>query len=181
MRTFAEWVEENHPDDEVLNEFLGKAAKWAANSNWGRAALLAGSVAFAPTAKAAAPMPSGSDPSIVRHSGRHSPMPFDKNHLVRIAPEMGLDPELIKRSDDYTAWKMMMRKVKNHVEDVKRNRRALARGAMVAPKDLGEYDWFGDLGRHYNKGEEDPSKWLPPMAPEQYVGHINGGIAGGGR
>jgi hypothetical protein len=169
MKTFSEWVQESHPEDEVLNEFLRKAAKWAANTKPGRAAILTGAMLFGgmgSTVKGAAPMPpSGNQQYSNQNSSQgYSKVSFNKKVLADNAHRIGLNKEKIEVMDDYTAWYKMMKRLqfieRNGVENS-----SYAEG----------YDWFGQL---YNHGVRDRRAWLPPAPPEVLAGGGQG-IAGG--
>jgi hypothetical protein len=77
MRTFKQWAEENHPEDDVLNESLVDLARKAANIKPVRAAITAGALALGagPTAV------KGAMPELPSMDGKDgfSSKPFNRN------------------------------------------------------------------------------------------------------
>jgi hypothetical protein len=153
VKTFAEWVSEDHPDDDMLNEFLADLAKRAANSKFGRAATLAGALAVgsAGTASAAMPMP----PKVTQQAG-NSQKPFSKEFAVSIAKEMGVNPSHMEKMSDFDAWYKVMEKVRKLEDEMSRIAKARQRGGMVGNKEFPL--WYVKFGTEYG--------WTAPKAPE---------------
>lgn len=172
MKTFKEWVQENHPEYDLLDEktgWLGKAAV--------AAGLAAGSVLG--SAKGAAPQPPAGITQSEEH-GEYSEVPFSKDLAVHLAPEMGLNPDKIAVMDDFDAWHEVMRKVNRIEREISKHNFALSRGAVgIGPKPWPR--WYIKFGTYYNpKGGRDMSKWKAPEPPKVSVRGVSG-MTGGGR
>lgn len=166
MRTFKEWVEENHPEDELVNEFLGQVAKKLANTKLGRAAILMGGMAMGGSSgQGAAPMAPG-DVAQHQEHGDWSEVPFSKDLAVQMASEMGLDPQKMAVMDDFDAWHKVMTKVNQAERDMTSHHLAVKKGALG----LGHKSWpkwYIKLGMHYNPGAgRDVTKWRAPAPPK---------------
>lgn len=166
MKTFKEWVEKSHPEDEVLNEFLRDLAVKAANSRMGRTAIAAGALAMgaagaAPEAKGAMPMA----PKITTSQEGYSDKPFSRELTIELAKEMSADPRVLSKMSDFELWNWQVRKVDRLVDEMGRHQAAIRNGAMG----MGVKEWplwYIKLGHHYG--------WKAPKPPEVLA-------SGGGR
>lgn len=169
MRTFAEWVQDNHPEDEILNEMLGTLARSVANTSLGRAAILAGAMSLGPTSTASAvtpPTPAGFQQS--SEKGYYSNIPFNKKLLVELAPKMGINQEKLAVMDEFGAWELMMKKL------------YLAEKKVSRSKAEGYPSWYIRIGYFYNPGAEmNVRAWRPPAPPKVEVTGTLGSIGGG--
>lgn len=169
MRTFSEWVKENHPGDELLKEFFGDLARRAANTKAGRSAILAAAVGLGPMASKASaitpPVPAGMQQSY--EQGYYSNVPFNKKLFVHLAPKMGIDPQRAAEMDDFDAWLLMMKKVNIAERRVSRNR-----GESYP-------DWYIKMGFEYNpRATMDVRSWRPPAPPKVNAADQLGSIGG---
>lgn len=187
MQTFAEWVQENHPDDEVLNEYLGKNARLGLGS-----ALLAATMSLSPSAQGAAPMPANSTGGVPQQQQQqvddrgYSTVPFSKEKLIEIAEEFGIPmttPEAIRKMTDEKAYLVLMDRLHRIENQVSRNRLALRRGAIKVDGPTKYPKWYQAIAIYYNPNAHrtaDLSTYLPPAPPRQVAGaRPMGGIGGG--
>lgn len=140
MRTFKEWVEESHPEDELMNEFLRDLATKAANSRIGRAAIAAGALAMGaasavPEAKGAMPMAPSMD-----SQSEFSEVPFDRN----------IGPQPDRHMSDYDLYYWQLKKVDSFLKE--------KQIAMRMGKQTTTPMWYIKMGDHY--------KWKRPKPPE---------------
>jgi hypothetical protein len=140
MQTFKEWAEENHPEDEVLNEFLVDLARRVANSKVGRAAITAGALALGSTA--AAPEAKGAMPQapVMNNQKEFSDVPFNKN----------IGPRPDGKVSDYDLYYYQIKRVDEFLKEKQRAARAGKQIAMPV--------WYMKMGDHY--------KWKRPKPPE---------------
>lgn len=158
METFYEWVGKNHPEDEVLNEFLRDLARKGAG-----AAALAGALAVgsgAGEAKGAMPMA----PQVSKEEG-HSDKEFNRELALATAKDMGMSQGKIAQlsvMDDFELWHWQMREINKIEREMSRHKMALMRGAMgVGVKEWPM--WYIKFGHHYG--------WKAPKPPES-VGEV---------
>lgn len=153
MKTFAEWAAETHPDDDMLNEFLGDLAQ----SRLGkavRAGVTAGALAFgaghAGDATAAMPMvPSISNEGI-------SQKPFSRDFLLSLAEEMGASPKKLGEMSDFDLWHWQQSKLTKIESEMARHSMARRKGAFVGSKEWPM--WYIKFGTYYG--------WKAPAAPK---------------
>lgn len=155
METFSEWVGKNHPEDEILNEFLRDLARKGAG-----AAALAGALALGSgETKGAMPMA----PQVSKGE-RHSEKEFDRNLALAAAREMGLPKGKIQKllfMDDFDLWYWQMREVSKIEREMSRHKAAVMRGAMgVGVKEWPM--WYIKFGHHYG--------WKAPKPPQAVKG-----------
>lgn len=160
MRTFQEWVSENHPEDDLLSEFFANLAKKASNSRLGRSILATGAMAlgsmmFKPRdAEGAMPMA----PSITNNTEEgYSAKPFDR----RVGPQPS--GAVAKNMDEFELWAWQIKKIKRMEDEYRRLNLAKQKGAMVREQPSLPI-WYLNYGNHYG--------WKYPSAP----GVLTGGV-----
>jgi hypothetical protein len=150
LKSFKEWVEENHPDDEVLNEFLGK------DSGVGkavRAAALAGALAFGSGKGADAAMPMV--PNISQEEG-FSKKTFNRDFILSIAEEMGASRNKLEEMDDWNLWHWQQRKITRIEHEMYRHNIAKRKNAFAGQKEWPM--WYIKFGTYYG--------WKTPAPPK---------------
>lgn len=144
MKSFAEWVKENHPEDEALNEFrIGKAVG---------AGALAAALAFGSGgAKAAMPMV----PKISQEEG-FSQKPFNREFILSMAKDMGANSDKLEKMSDWDLWHWQQKRVAKTEQDMFRHNMAKSKGALVGQKEWPM--WYIKFGTHYG--------WKAPAPPK---------------
>lgn len=148
-------MEENHPEDEALNEFLDK------DSGLGRiarAGTLAAALAFGSgnkDAEAAMPMV----PNISQEEGA-SKKPFSREFLLSIAKEMGASRNKLEEMSDWDLWHWQQKRITRMEQEMFRHNMAKGKGAHVGQKEWPM--WYIKFGTYY--GWKAPN---PPRHPTE--------------
>lgn len=154
MRTFSEWVQENHPEDESLNEELGRIGRALATAAIGVGSMLGGSHA----SQAAMPMP----PQMSQEEG-YSVKPFNRDLAISLAREMGTKHEALENMNDFDLWHWQLKRVRETQKIMIKQRKQLTQEEGPL--------WYIKLGHYYG--------WKTPKPPEVVAGGARGAVPGG--
>lgn len=153
MKTFQEWLAQNHP--EMLDEaILQKLAELPGVKNMvAGAGLFLGSMGIIGGGDASAAI--SAVPGVSQ--GEHSDTPFDRKFLLELAPQMrpGVSIEKLEKMSDWDLWYWQQERVTSLEQDMARHTMAARRGAMSAMKSWPK--WYLKFGSHYG--------WKPVSPP----------------